>query len=400
MTRLAAQKQLKELLAGYYSRLAKRDKPVAWCTSVGPAELLRSFGYEVYFPENHGALIGAKRLGSKYIPMANQAGYSADICSYLTSDIGAYKMGETPLQAYGLEEIPRADLLVYNTSQCMEVKEWFSYYQREWDVPLLGIQTPRDLDGGGDDPALHAYLKAHWLELIKQLESISGKSFDEERFAQVTAWSHQACSLWQDFLETNAGGAAHHTFFDHIILMAPVVVMRGEQEAVEFYRALNREVADLPPADGKNRLRVYWEGMPLWGKIRYLAEFFAKHRVDVVASTYCHSWTFDFSGDDPLDAMVRAYSGIFISQSQDWKLDYLKNLATRFDIDAAVFHDAKTCPHNTNSRFAIPHRFQEETGIPAVTVYGDLVDLRHFSGEEFTLRLEAQLEQLSADHRG
>ena len=87
---LKAQSQLKGLLEGYYQRLGSGDSPVAWCTSVGPAEVLRSFGYEVYFPENHGALLGAKRLGSKYIPLANSAGYSPDICSYMTSDIGAY----------------------------------------------------------------------------------------------------------------------------------------------------------------------------------------------------------------------------------------------------------------------------------------------------------------------
>jgi len=44
-------------------------REVAWCTSVGPRELLRSFGYEVYFPENHGAMIGAMRGASRYIPL-------------------------------------------------------------------------------------------------------------------------------------------------------------------------------------------------------------------------------------------------------------------------------------------------------------------------------------------
>ena len=32
-------------------------KKVAWCTSVGPAELLHSLGYVVHYPENHGAML-------------------------------------------------------------------------------------------------------------------------------------------------------------------------------------------------------------------------------------------------------------------------------------------------------------------------------------------------------
>ena len=48
---------------------AARDpgRRVAWCTSVGPAELLRSMGFLVYFPENHGATLGAMRLGPDLI---------------------------------------------------------------------------------------------------------------------------------------------------------------------------------------------------------------------------------------------------------------------------------------------------------------------------------------------
>src|SRR5512136_1867117 len=63
---------------------------VAWCTSVGPAELLRAMGFAVHFPENHAALLGATRMSTDLIPAANAIGYSPDICSYLTADIGAY----------------------------------------------------------------------------------------------------------------------------------------------------------------------------------------------------------------------------------------------------------------------------------------------------------------------
>ena len=55
-----AKVQTRDLLA---KRVAARERtaPVAWCTSVGPVELLRALGYQVFFPENHGALLGASR---------------------------------------------------------------------------------------------------------------------------------------------------------------------------------------------------------------------------------------------------------------------------------------------------------------------------------------------------
>jgi benzoyl-CoA reductase/2-hydroxyglutaryl-CoA dehydratase subunit BcrC/BadD/HgdB len=387
-----SQKKLKELLSAYYRSLERREAPIAWCTSVGPAELLRSFGYQVYFPENHGALIGAKRLGSRYIPEAGRAGFSPDICSYLTSDVGAFLLGETPLAIHGLDRVPAPDVLVYNTSQCRDVKEWFSFYADKFNAPLFGIETPRDIDAV-DEPLL-TYLGSSWTRLIAGLERISGRRFDPDKFAAIVDLSGQACRLWQDFLEMNRACPVQHDFFDHIILMAPVVVLRGEEDAVTFYRELLDEVKAAGPGTGKESHRFYWEGMPVWGKIRFLAELFAKHDIRVVASTYCHSWTFAFDAADPLKSSVEAYGRIFIARSQSHKLNYLQEMCRNFSIDAMLFHDAKTCPANTNSRYGIPGKLGAQAGIPALTFYGDLVDVRHFSEAEFTLRFEAFLEQL------
>lgn len=387
-----SQQKLKELLSAYYRGLGRRESPVAWCTSVGPAELLRSFGFQVYFPENHGAMIGAKRLGSRTIPEAGRAGFSPDICSYLTSDIGAFLLAETPLAAHGLDRVPAPDVLVYNTSQCRDVKEWFSFYADQFKVPLVGIETPRDIDDV-DEPLL-AYLGSSWKRLIADLETISGRRFDPARFAAIVDLSGQACRLWQEFLETNRHRPARHDFFDHIILMAPVVVLRGEKSAVTFYRELLDEVAAAEPGTPEECRRLYWEGMPIWGKIRFLAELFARHHVRVVASTYCHSWAFAFDAAAPLASSVDAYARIFIARSQRFKLSYLREMCRDFSIEAMLFHDAKTCAANTNSRYGIPGKLGAQAGIPTLTFYGDLVDTRLFSEAEFTLRFEAFLEQL------
>ncbi len=389
---LKTQAQLKGLMASYFKRLGERQKPVAWCTSVGPAELLRSFGYEVYFPENHAALIGARRLGAKYIPVAGSEGYSPDICSYLTGDIGAHIMKETPLEAFGLTAVPAPDVLVYNTNQCREVKEWFTYYAVKYEVPVFGIEMPRDIDT--PTQPLLTYLEASWKNLITQLEKVSGQSFNETRFAEKVSLSHQACRLWQTFLESNTVKPGKHTFFDHIILMAPVVVLRGTKEAVEFYRDLNEEAAGIDTSGFNEKYRFYWEGMPIWGKIKFLAELFDKFNISIVSSTYCHSWAFDFDVNTPLSSTVKAYAGIFITRSQEYKLQYLREVGERFSVDTMLFHDSKTCPYNTNNRFGIPGRLKKEAGLPTLTFFGDLVDLRHFSEEEFTLRLEAFVEQL------
>jgi len=135
-----ATKKMKGVMGKYFMELdagAEQGKKTAWCTSVGPAELLRALGFNVYFPENHGAMLGATRMAPDLIPLANARGFSPDICSYLTSDIGSYVKGESPLQKMKLSGPPKADVLVYNTNQCRDVKDWFQFYAREWGVPCL-----------------------------------------------------------------------------------------------------------------------------------------------------------------------------------------------------------------------------------------------------------------------
>jgi hypothetical protein len=57
-----ATKKMREVMGNYFVQLTngpEEGKKTAWCTSVGPAELLRALGFNVYFPENHGAMLGA-----------------------------------------------------------------------------------------------------------------------------------------------------------------------------------------------------------------------------------------------------------------------------------------------------------------------------------------------------
>jgi benzoyl-CoA reductase/2-hydroxyglutaryl-CoA dehydratase subunit BcrC/BadD/HgdB len=113
---LKSSARLKELTTAHFlgvgAAARERTAPVAWCTSVGPVELLRALGYEVFFPENHGALLGATRMANETMARAHAVGYSPDICSYLTSDIGSYLARKTPLSRYGMSHAPKADLLL------------------------------------------------------------------------------------------------------------------------------------------------------------------------------------------------------------------------------------------------------------------------------------------------
>ncbi len=405
--KIQAGDRMNQIMAAYFHGLdeaaATGKQKVAWCTSVGPAELLRAMGFAVYFPENHGALLGATRMSTELIPAANAIGYSPDICSYLTADIGAYLRGVTPLsKAYpGIKSVPKPDVLIFNTNQCRDVQDWFAWYSRELGVPSIGIESPRGLTEVTDS---HVEDVARQIQaLVPTLEALSGRKLDMDRLRETVALSRDCTELWREVLDTAKARPAPISFFDGTIHMGPAVVLRGTQEAVDYYRELLAElrqrVKDGVGAVVGEQVRLYWDGMPVWGRLRQHSELFLQLKANLVASTYCSSWIFQaFDARDPFRSMARAYLELFIVRSDAYKEGYLKRMVEEFQIDGIIYHDAKTCPNNSNSRYGMPNRLDAALGLPSLVISGDLNDLRCISDEQTKTNIEAFIEQIQEGH--
>ncbi len=399
---IKATKIFKKIMAEHFLEADKAAKDknakVAWCTSVGPAELLTAFKFKLYFPENHAAMLGSTRTANDYIPIANAAGYSPDICSYLTSDVGAYLNKETPLtRAYKINSIPKPDVLAFNTNQCRDVQEWLSYFSREFNVPIMGVNAPK-----GVDVLEEHHIKDVEMQLramVEPLEKISGRKFDPDALSEAVRLSLEATRLWREVLETAMTIPSPLTFFDGTIHMGPIVVMRGLQEAVDYYRVLKAEMEErvkngVAAVEGE-KFRLYWDGMPIWGKLRALSEQFSRLKTCIVASTYCNSWIFDsFDPSKPFYSMAKAYTEIFINRSERIKEQYIADMVKKYKIDGVIFHDSKTCPNNSNARYGMPARIREKYNIPTLILSGDLNDLRCYSEEQAKTNIEAFIEQL------
>jgi len=395
---------MNRIMADYFYGLNEAattgKRKVAWCTSVGPAELLRTMGFAVHFPENHGAMLGATRMSTDLIPEANAIGYSPDICSYLTADIGSYIKGITPLsKAYkGIESVPKPDVLVYNTNQCRDVQDWFAWYSRKLGVPSIGVTSPKNVNDVTD---AHIDDVARQIEaLVPALEEISGSKLDMERLRETVSLSRECTELWKKVLETATAAPAPLTFFDGTIHMGPAVVLRGTPEAIDYYKVLLAEleqrIRDGVGAVDEEEARIYWEGMPVWGRLRQHSELFATLKANVIASTYCSSWIFPaFDGRDPFRSMAKAYLELFIVRSDAYKERYIREMLAKFRIDGIIYHDAKTCPYNSNSRYGMPQRLEAATGIPGLVISGDLNDLRCVSDEQTKTNVEAFIEQIA-----
>ena len=401
--KIEATGRMKKIMADYFYELdnasRKGSQKIAWCTSVGPAEILRGLGYLIYFPETHSAMLGTTRMAVDLIPKANAMGYSPEICSYLTADIGAFLEGVSPLsRAFkGIEGVPKPDILVFNTNQCRDVQDWFAWYGEKFNVPVVGVHTYR---GVKDVTPAHITSIARQMEnIVEPLEEVAGRKLDMDEFQHAVGLSRKCSDLWEKCLAAAAAKPSPISFFDATTLMGPAVVGRGTQKAIDAYNLLLEEleerVAEGVGVIDQEQHRIYWDGMPVWGRLSMHSKLFAALNANVIASTYCSSWIFSaLDAADPFNSMARAYTELFIVRSDEYKEQYIKDKLDLFKIDGVVYHDAKTCPNNSNCRYGMPQRLEDETSIPSLTINGDLNDLRLLSDEQTKTNVEAFIEQL------
>jgi len=383
--------KLKEIFAGYYRDLsaAAHDprRPIAWCSGLGPSEILRAMGFALFFPENHSALIGASRLATKYISRAIAEGFSPFVSTEMTSEIGAMLCAETPLvNLHDMAGVPRPEVLVYNTNMGQFLARWFEYYGDRFSVPVLGLHPPALLDEIEQIDVDAAVMQVH--RLVARLEQQTGERLDQDRLAETLELSAKAGRLWRRIIRLGEQVPSPLTYFDTLIHVAPMVTMRGMPQAVTYYETLLAELEDrvshsVAAVPGE-RFRFYWEGPPIWCALRPLARLFLDQQVAIVGSTYTS--IFALTGLDPgnpVESMAQTYLSTFTNRSREHKLRFLEDEFRRFGVDGVIYHDGRTSPELSNVRYGL----RLESHLPSLVIEADSHDLRLVSMDQIQSQL-------------
>ncbi len=423
----------KELIALHYleGQYAHLHRKVVWVTSGAPIEFLKALDFYILYPENHGALCGTMRVVETIATEAENAGYSCDLCSYARTDIGAMLSGKTPVG-----KLPRPDLLLACTNICQTVLFWYRVLAHHFQVPLILIDTPflygdvssltpTPLPKGEENlrsplplgegqgvrefgflpvpPHALAFVKRQIEEAIPVAEKVAGKALDVHRLEQVALLSRQASQLWLEIIERGQHRPAPISVFDQFIQMAPVVEMRGDAFTVDFYAAMLKEV-DKRIAQGvgvvKNeRKRLLWDNLPIWYRLRYLAEYLGQHGIAIVASTYTNAWgelANLIDTQDPVEGMARTYIYPILNRGAGDKLATMKRMIEKFQLDGAILHSDRSCKPYSIGQMDQRDRLLRECGIPVLLLEADHNDPRAYAQGQIANRLDAFIEMLGS----
>ena len=375
--RIKSTDAMRDLMTRYYieaKTAGEKGRKVAWITSGGPVEPLYCFDVIPVYPENHGAMCGASHMAVELAEVAEERGFSRDVCSYARCDFGsAYTQGGP------IGGLPRPDFLVCCNNICNTVVKWYEELARFFDVPLFIYDTPFVR---GSISGLRHRLRDSPDEGVLRLPGARHRP--GLRRGEVPGSGGEVA---RGHLPVEGGPLLRGdepspmTCFDAFILMAPVVTLRGTDEVITFYEGLLAEmrqrveegIAIIP---GEKR-RLLWDNIPIWYEMRNLGRLFMEEKTCLVADTYTNAWTFDrVDIERPLESLAEAYASVYLNIDLEQMLEQVVALAGRFKVDGMIMHSNRSCKPYSLGQYDLAKMFTKETGLPALIIEADHTDSR------------------------
>ncbi|HOI73219.1 MAG TPA: 2-hydroxyacyl-CoA dehydratase [Syntrophales bacterium] len=393
--KVKAVKKMKDIMTTYYieaKTAAQTGKKVAWITSGGPVEPLLAMDVIPVYPENHGAMIGASKMGVDLCEKAEAMGYASDLCSYARSDIACATVNGGPIGG-----LPRPDMLICGNNICGTVLKWYEVQARYFGCPLFIFDTPFCHTEFTED--MRRYVRRQVDEYTAFLAEACGRPFDFDRMKEVGRLSVEGQRLWQEVLDTAMNRPAPISAFDAFFHLALIVTLRGTQIAVDYYRDLLAEMRERA-AEGigsieNERYRLLWDNLPVWYRTKWLSEKFASHGACLVADTYTSAWCGSLKYMDESDflgSMAEGYSRIYLNIGVDEMADTVAAMVDKYGVDGVVLHSNRSCKPYSLGQYDIQRIIEKRKGVPSLMIEADMVDERAFSESQIDTRIDAFME--------
>ena len=388
--------RLRTIMSRHYllARRATPAMPIAWVTSGAPVEILRVLGYYTVYPENHGAVCGARKCGVEMSRPAEEAGFSPDLCSYARIDIGLAHGAQSPVG-----QLPKPDVMVCCTNICQTVLYWYKQLAHQYQIPLLLVDTP--FIAGELDAATTAYMATQMRELIPPLERIAKTAFDDGAFVQLLTRARDTSLLWGRVLQTVSSRPAPMTVFDAFAHMAPVVSLRGLPVALHYYETLLQELEQrVDQGVGiltNERFRLLWDNIAVWFKLAEFYQTFSQAGAAFVAATYTNAWAETahyLDTSQPFESMAKTYSLVVLNRDLEHRFALMERMVQDFHIDGIVFHSTRSCKPYSVGQYDMKQRFAKRLGLKSVIIEADTTDPRNYAHGPTMTRIEAFLESL------
>lgn len=383
----------------------ERGQPVAFCDGFPlPFPLLRAMDVPYFFGDAYSALVAARHKEKKLQQVAEDRGFSVEVCSYTRNAMGCAMLPEEDkAQAHPLWLIPSPACVIVTDPGCSMLVNWGDAERRHYNVPMFVIQLPHLWGGEPDEDAMPEALR-QLRECVTFIEDTFHRPFNWERLKEIMANIKVSTTLRKEAMELGRNIPSPTTFFDMASALGGVNYLLGKPQCIEVYQAIKDEASErVQKKEGAvvgERYRLYWDGIMCWPKLGHLAEKFANMGACVVAGRYTHLGFYNvpeaIDPQKPLESLAANAVALHLNHNIDWLVENISRVCQEYRIDGLVCHAHRTCRPFAAPQLEIMDGVSRKLGIPATFFEADMADETFYSDAQVDTRIQALLESIEA----
>jgi len=403
---LKATQGLKNIMGRHFLAIeqAYRDgKPTAWATSGSPVEMLYTMDIQPMLPENSATISAAQKFSQKFIEIAEEQGYSYDLCSYFKTNVGAV------LSNAGITEggIRKPAFMLSTDVICDTHVNWFQVQAERMNVPHFTIDVPHVVSNT-NNRQLHyfkKYISEQLYEFVDFMQEVTGQEYNEEKAREVTENSWNLSMVWQDIYNLRKEVPCPISTRDTFGGLFPLFTMPGLKEPIKLYKRMYREAKQRVDAGvgalQNEEFRLMFEGIPFW----YALKFFGKlerWNAIIVYEPYTYAFskymnpnvTKEMVLNKPIEAMSELMMSFWYVYDLETRIKKFAETVNEWKIDGVLLHENLSCRSNSCGLYDLKKHLMEDFDIPCLVITADMNDPRKLNEAQVTNQIESFIEIL------
>jgi benzoyl-CoA reductase subunit B len=396
---------------GQLDGAAERGERSAYVFVMGSlAEILRAFDFHLVFPEINSLQTAVRHVAHEYLGVAEDYGYSPDICGYVKADVAVQLQGGK----HPMGRIPKPSLALA-TNACNTYVKWAEIWERFYKIPMVTIDVPgvrsAQAEGApvGDLDSDRRYVEHQLRELIGTCEQMTGKKLDLDRVREILGHTNRMATAWRRVLELNRGTPApFNALVDGTVYLGVLNALRGTAEGADYFERVVKElefkVAHGIGALADEQYRLLFAGVPCYPIFRRFHEMFADKGGVFVGSSYL--WFaaggmdlgFQYDLADPIASLAEGVL-IGLRHAGDAMLFADRHLIRQVDdfrADGVVYHPVKSCRTVSTGLAGSRKAVMKAREVQCLFLESDMMDRRAVSEAQMKNRIDAFFEGLGS----
>jgi len=403
---LNATQGLKNIMGRHFLAIeqAYRDgKPTAWATSGSPVEMLYAMDVQPMLPENSATVSAAQKFSQKFIEIAEEQGYSYDLCSYFKTNIGAVESN-----ASITEGGTRKPAFMLSTDViCDTHVNWFQVQAERMNVPHFTIDVPHVVSNTNNRQLQYfkKYIAEQLYEFIDFMQEVTGNEYNEEKAREVSENSWNLSMVWQDIYNLRKNVPCPISTRDTFGGLFPLFTMPGLKEPIKLYKRMYREAKQRVDAGigalQKEEFRLMFEGIPFWYALKFFGRLERWNAV-IVYEPYTYAFskymnpnvTKEMVLKKPVEAMSELMMSFWYVYDLETRIKKFAETVDEWKIDGVLLHENLSCRPNSCGLYDLKKHLMEDYDIPCLVITADMNDPRKLNELQVSNQIESFIEIL------